>query len=154
MHDEINGILESSVYARGRLDSLARRHRYHDAQDILQGIAVGVWRNRFGRPTIDPDRYVSRAIRNSAIDRHRRGERRVKLVSHNGPHAAEAPSDVDWAEVHELVDMLPRTERDTVWRMLGGMSNAEIAAIDRVCVNSVRKRLSRACGRITDALLG
>ncbi len=177
MQGDINQILKSSVYSLGRLASVARCQEYHDAEDILQGIAVGMWQAESRRHISEPDRYVRRAIRNSTIDRHRREERRVKLVRDSGLSGALAPAGVDWAQVDDLVEMLPRAERNTVRRMLDGMGNAEIAAIDGgwfgrtlprqrpgmgnaeiaaidgVSTNTVRKRISRARERMTDALM-
>ncbi|MDI9433491.1 MAG: RNA polymerase sigma factor [Planctomycetota bacterium] len=153
MQGDINQILKSSVYSLGRLASVACCQEYHDAEDILQGIAVGMWQAESRRHISEPDRYVRRAIRNSTIDRHRREERRVKLVRDSGLSGALAPAGVDWAQVDDLVEMLPRAERNTVRRMLDGMGNAEIAAIDGVSTNTVRKRISRARERMTDALM-
>jgi len=153
MTDRLNHLLESTVYTQRRFDGLVRQWGQDDAEDLRQEAAIRLWQATARGNVHNPVGYFERSVKTCAIDRSRRRERRVKLVSAPRLRAPKAPTIVDWSKVRELIDMLPRTLRDTVRRWQSGMSVDNIAAKDNVPPTTVRKRLSRARRRISDLLL-
>lgn len=147
--DQMDQMLQTSVYATGTIERLARRHEYHDAEDLLQEAAIRMWRAEKRRHIDHPNAYANRTIRDCAIDRHRRKQRRIIVVGDGALHRAKAPLPSDWPLIDESIDTLPPAERDTVRLMLTGMSYADIAAKSNMQRTTVRKRASRARKRIS-----
>ena len=90
-------------------------------------------------------------VRNVCVDMVRRRARQRSLVEEMARRrpAQQAPADPDAAEALELLDALPKGERDVVeLRVVGGLSFAEVAAATGISVEAAKKRAQRGLRRL------
>ena len=104
-----------------------------------------------------PEAWVFGIARNAALDELRRGRRRARLET--DPEDLDAPSADDHVElalrreaVRAALATLDERERDMVaLKFMGGLSNAEIAAVLGVSESNAGTRLHRTITKLREA---
>lgn len=152
----IERLLEHRVWLRGVARALARDDA--SADDLEQE----VWLDTLHRPPGDvssPRGWLARVLRRNAVDAGRSASRRARREEHAAaPGAAPDPARLvaeaeTFRRVADLVLALDEPYRGTVLsRWFEGLPPREIAARERIPVETVRTRLKRALAMLRERL--
>ena len=153
-------------YASGTLFPLALviLHDRAEAEDVLHDafVAVAHRAGQYTRALGTVEAWLITLVRNLAIDRMRRRNRRGSLEREVLPHepqtAVESPEHrvscaEEGARVRHVVGSLPGLQRVMVEQAyFEGLTYAEIAERERIPVGTVKSRVNRALGSMRDVL--
>jgi RNA polymerase sigma-70 factor (ECF subfamily) len=155
-----------------RFDALVRREyprlaelaymmlqRRADAEDVVQEVLLGVWRQRERFDFDDPTPYLVRAVRNRVISRRRRRATEWRWLSgcprlpSEAPPAIHLEHDELLRDLNAAVGALPERRREIfVLHRVNGLSYAEIASVLGISVKTVENQMGRALDRLRKAL--
>lgn len=132
----------------------------HDAEDVVQEAFRSAW---VSRHHFDPGRseraWLLAIVRRRAADHWRREERRQHCAA-DGLTDRAAPADPDpfsdelSSALQRALDTLPTELRETLLLVVvGGLTHQEAADLLAVPLGTVLSRVSRARGRLREALL-
>jgi RNA polymerase sigma-70 factor (ECF subfamily) len=145
---------------KGILFKVVRAYAFEhaDRQDLLQEVAIQVWRSVDAyRGDSSVPTWVYRIALNAAIswtrkqDRHRRGRQSLRIV--DGlvtASAAEADPRVEW--LYRQIAELKKVDRSVALLMLDGFSYKEIAAIVGISESNVGVKINRIKAALTAQL--
>jgi RNA polymerase sigma-70 factor (ECF subfamily) len=134
------------------------RHRA-DAEDVVQEVLLGVWRQRERFDFEDPTPYLVRAVRNRVISRRRRRVTEWRWLQLHPRQPSEVPPvihlerDELLRDVQAAVRALPERRREIfVLHRVNGLSYAQIASVLGISVKTVENQMGRALDRLRKAL--
>ncbi len=130
---------------RPRLLQTARRYlNDDDAEDTVQDVLLRLWQmvDTLHMPI---DGLATVLVRNFCIDRRRRSQRQVPVLTTDYEQAYESEGDERIEHILALIDTLP-TIQQTILRLrhIEGMEMREIAELTGSSEVAIRKTLSRA----------
>ena len=137
----------------------ARQWHPNDADDVVQEALLRLVRRAQweGKPE-NPVAWLFTAVRNEAIDQHRKTKRRQRheqLAMAERPVWLETPPDssLQSAELLEFLDTLPPEQREVVvTRIWGGLTFDEIAALVGDSRTTVHRRYNEALTTLQERL--
>ena len=130
-----------------------------DAEEVVQEVLLGVWRQRARFDFTAPNAYLARAVRNRVISR-RRQDATERRWFHAQPTDGCRPANDGRAERDELlsaldraVDSLPARSREIfILQRVNGLSYAEIAATLGISSKTVENLMGRVLQKLRQAL--
>jgi RNA polymerase sigma-70 factor, ECF subfamily len=130
-----------------------------DAEEVVQDVLLGVWRQRARFDFTEPRAYLARAVRNRVISRRRQQATEQRWVLAQPADAVRPPND-SRAERDELlraldraVDSLPARSREIfVLQRVNGLSYAEIAETLAISPKTVENLMGRVLQKLRHAL--
>lgn len=132
---------------------LARRTDPETAADVLGDTMLVAWRRFDDVPRDAALPWLYGVARNCLANAERGVRRRVRLAAHLADQPAATPSQTDTADLHDALDALGDDDRELLrlwaWERL---TPAEIATVVDATPNAVSIRLTRAKGRLREAL--
>jgi RNA polymerase sigma-70 factor (ECF subfamily) len=137
----------------------AKQWHPNEAEDVVQEAFLRMVRRATweGMPT-NPVAWLFTAVRNEAIDRHRKTKRRQRHEQQamaERPIWFETPPDTALrsSELLELLDTLPPEQREVVIaRIWGGLTFDEIAALTGDSRTTVHRRYGDALERLRERM--
>ena len=130
-----------------------------DAEDVVQEVLLGVWKQRERFDFSDPMPYLVRAVRNRVFSRRRRRVTEWRWLRLESQRPAEAPPVVHLERDELLRDLrtavraLPGRRREIfVLHRVNGLSYAQIASVLGISVKTVENQMGRALQQLRKAL--
>jgi RNA polymerase sigma-70 factor (ECF subfamily) len=130
-----------------------------DAEDVVQEVLLGVWRQRERFDFGDPTPYLVRAVRNRVISRRRRRVTEWRWLRLDPHQRSEAPPVVHLEHDELLRDLrtavgaLPERRREIfVLHRVNGLSYAQIASVLGISAKTVENQMGRALHQLRKAL--
>jgi len=143
-------------------------HSYDDAEDLLQGVLVGVWRmgERFA-PTVSIEAYLFSAVRNAAVRAIRTAGTQERYARRYAADAAieqsvsmpafpgESDRADELARLRQSLDALTEHQRTAFTLRYGQeMTIAEIAHVLGITPKGVERLMTRINKLIRDQIVG
>jgi RNA polymerase sigma-70 factor, ECF subfamily len=132
-----------------------------DAEEIVQDVLLGVWRQRFRFDFTAPRAYLVRAVRNRVISRRRQRATEQRWVTVQPSDQSQPPNDgrVERNEllraIDQAVDALPARSREIfILQRVNGLSYAEIAETLAISPKTVENLMGRVLKKLRHALRG